>query len=413
MSAQLGGFTTTREWTDKTGKFKTFTKLESVTNDVLVLELNDGSKKTLKPSVLSQPDLKFLGEYREAFFKQAESKAKALVLSRDILKHYNALLKTKFLSNENQKVIDERVRQLELEIFSGKIVTLPSGPITQEELQSKKDKASDLVGSWIKDVKTRDAKDADVLRDAIKIDPTSLEASVLLAIYYEIHEYKHTTAQRHLADAIRRGKKYMAIASESDLVNLIAALNNLAVSHARQNQISKAIKLWSEADEIVKRKLPAPVFHNVAKLRRVLNRECSGITGNRSEENATYKFSSLLDANGSPGGWQFICPVSSDGTVRNNIEFMLTAFSSLESDTINETRCVACDGKQFLRCTAGLCKNGKIKLKVWGDTIFVHPSGTRQKIGRQVVGFNLIDCKACRGTGKRTCPCCRKGHQKN
>ena len=213
---QLGRFTKVRVWTDKTGEFKTKTKIETVDNDSLVLELEDKSKKKLRHDVLSQSDLEFLDDYRAALLKQADSKAKDIIRNRETLNHYQAFLKTNFVSVEDQKLINEKIGQLEFEIFSGKTIVLPSGAVTEKELLAKKMEASEMITHWIEDVKTREAESADMLRDAIKRDPTSLEASILLSIYYEVNQYKHQTAQRHLVDAVRRGKKFLPIASESD-----------------------------------------------------------------------------------------------------------------------------------------------------------------------------------------------------
>ena len=235
----------------------------------------------------------------------------------------------------------------------------------------------------------------------------------MLAIFYEVHQNKSEIAQRQLEEAVRRGTKYLAIATEPDRVNLIAAINNLAVSHARNNRVSKATRLWGQADQVSEHKIPDEIKHNVAKLNRIAGKQGTGISGNRSEKRSIQNLASEISANGSESGWEFICPVDWEGNPRNNIDFVLTKFSTINGNVINDTRCVVCDGTTAVRCTNKLCKNGAVKIKIWGDKILTYPNGKKVNLGPEVKGFKHEKCKYCGGSALLPCRCCAQGHQKN
>lgn len=412
--AQLARFEKSRMWTSQSGKFKKEAQLVSCNNESVELKFSDGSTRKLKPSVLSSMDREFLREYRDALFKKVKSDAQDLILTTQQAELYQDFLARSFLSAENRMWLESELKKINTQIESDQLVILPFGTVSETELKKRKARSSKMVSDWLEEAdKQKSLEDQTQLREAIKFDPTSTEASLCLAMIYEVHDNKPETAQRHLDEAIRRGMKYLSIANDTDRANLVAAINNLAVSNARISRVSKAIRLWDQANVVSEFSLPAAANHNIAKLVRAISAGNSGIHAKRAEARNLDRFATKTSAAGSAGGWQYIVPLDVDGNRRDNLKVVVSKFSTINGGTIHDSRCVNCGGATRVRCPNKGCKGGVVKEKVFGRRIVTFPDGTRQDLGTELKGYKSVPCTTCRGQGSLPCRCCRDGRQNN
>ena len=411
--AQTSRFEKIHEWSDVSGKFKKRARVVSANSTKVVLETESGDKVEIPLKLLCSANQEFVESFRERVLSDLKKQARASVYAADVLQLYNDYNAKGFVDSENRVFVETKISELE-KLASKDAIVLPDGYVSKADLPSSKRQAKTLVDQWILEATSAGSgEEQKVLRQAIKSDPTSIESVIVLALFYEVYEADSKTAQRHLDAAIERGIRYLPLGFESDKANLFAALNNMAVSCVKSQQVSKAQRFWERALGLSSVNLPEPIKHNVAKTNRMINKKFYGLSADKTDRKEFGEFATRINASGGAGGWQLMCPADIDGTVRTNLQFILAdkRAQQIAGEVVVDTRCVKCDGTSQLQCAVKQCKRGVIRTDIWGDKLFRHPNGTVVKMGRVVIRVDVSRCRNCSGDGLVDCPCCDNGMQ--
>jgi tetratricopeptide (TPR) repeat protein len=408
---QLGRFQKARKWTDATGKFNETANLISSNGDVAVIELADGRKKTVAVDRLSTEDQKFVEKFVKSAFSDLKTRAKECVFAADALQLYRDFQESGLVSSDHRLEIESRIEVLLAQSEVDAII-LDNKFLPKNQLLDFKSQTHQRIRDWINFANQRFALQKDVredqklLRLAIKDDPTSIDGLILLSLLLEVRDANYSAAQRHLEDAIRAGKRYLSISSENDKANLQIAMNNLGVSYARSNRLPKAYKTWTQSLELTTT-FSSLIKHNLARASLMVSNKKSGLSTNNSTKRDLQSYQSL----GGADGWKLMSPVAFDGKHWTDIRFVLASkFSTINGRTIEDRRCVKCNGTSLIRCLNKLCQNGSIRKDIYGRKVIQTPRGPRDG------GYGLLcvehhKCPTCNGDGQHRCPCCNGGRQ--
>ena len=412
---QNSKFDKIRTWSDSSEKFKTDAKLMSVKFDSVELENVEGKKITLPIARLCPSDQAFIDEFKLIRFEKLKAKADACVFASEALALYREYDSSGFLEPKDRLFVETTIAELEKQSQVNAII-LSSSYLPQAELEARKRESQAMVNRWLlESSELKSGKERKLLNEASRLDPTSIEAALLSALYLEVNENDPESAQRRLEEAIVRGIRYVPIANESDKKNLNSALNNLAISYARNQKISLAMKSWAKVDSVVNSELPTEALHNIAKVKRMLENKSSGLFAERRIASAFYDFATEVNAQGESGGWRFLTAVDFEGRVRTGVnEVMPNGGAKVLADgVIEDTRCVICNGLDRVDCLVRECVRGKVEKEIFGPKYLVYPDGRRQFAGNGVIRVDVLACPGCNGGGFIKCRCCDKGRQVN
>ena len=398
LSGQLSRFHKLRTWTDSSGKHKTEAMLISSNEVEVNLALQNGESKTLPFERLSQDDQEFIEEYGSENFTEIKNQARNSVFAADALKRYEEYSSSNLVSPANQVFVDSQIQLLKEKSESNSII-INSGYLPLDQLSSLKAQSLADANEWAKNIASagKANEDQKLIKKAISDDPTSLESAITLGLWFEVGVADYKAARRHLERAIERGERYLPIATETDRQNLLAAMNNLAVSYAKQGKISKAIKLMGKMEDVSEADLPKEVSANVGKIKRMIMNTNSGLAADSKERKTVAEFSNLIGGNSTSSAWHLMVPQE-----LSTIQFAIDKrFSLLEGKTILDKRCIRCDGTTTAFCPVKECKKGAIKKTIWG------PKMMRGKvIGREIKTIKYDPCTNCKGKGVVNCSGC-------
>ena len=264
LNAQLGKYQMLRTWTDSSGNYKLKARLVSTSKNLVQLKTEVGEPKELPLEKLSKKDREFLIGYTSAVFSDLRDQVRQTVFAKDALDLYQDYDSKGLIGSNNRVYVDSQIVLLKEETLNNAIL-INNTYIPLERLKKIKPQSLKDVNAWIDTIASAGSakKDQKLIKKGIANDPTSLEGSIILAIWLEVALADHEGAQRHLERVIDKAEKYSVIATETDKYNYRAALNNLAVSYAKKNKISKAIKLWSKIHTTASADLPDEVPLNV------------------------------------------------------------------------------------------------------------------------------------------------------
>ena len=404
-----------RLWTASGGASTYEAKLISANQESVTLENESGKQATIPIAQLSDEDQVFISKYHKSLFDRLKLNVRKTVLATDALKQCQEFLANEYLVDENLIWVQEKIKSLETPA-SNNAVILPKRFVTPEELADLKGTARRTVLRWTKMMSDNgDGTDQKMLREATRDDPTSFEAALFGALYYEIHDALFEQSQRLLEDAAERADLYSPVATDNDRKNHMAVLNNLAVSYARSGQVSRSIKSWQELEQLSDGAMPANSLFNIEKIHRMLNDERSGYTVSRNEKIEFDRLRKSVGSIGNDGGWRLMSPTDEQGKTHNAIQFLLVdnGAQSVKDGFIEDTRCVRCVGTTLLKCPAEGCKNGAIEIPIEGPIKKTFPDGTVQTVGWGRIGTDVQKCNGCRGEGAVRCPFCENGRQRN
>ena len=399
-----------RVWVDSTGKHKVEAKLIELKADQVRLKKKDGKETVLPVDRLSEDDKKFIDRYRKEVFSNLKTKIKASVYAHEIVERCQDYLEKGFADKEQTAFANEKIEEFKPH---GYAIRLPKEIVTERDLAVRRKEADQMVSEW---VSAKNGSDQKLLKSSINLDPTGVESAILLALYEEVHEADFKSSQRYLADGIKRGLRYQELGTDSDKTNLLFAMNNLAVSYVRSDQMSKAIRVWKEAQYLTKYDLPNEMKQNIDKVVRMMKNNLSGIAPDR---NTRKEMEELAEVSGAGthhiGGWKLLCPVDLEGKPRAGLGFVIANREAQEvvGDLIEDTRCVSCTGVAWLNCVNRKCQNGQIEVPVYGMRKVTFPDGTVQNTGRGIIRIDHVRCGTCNGNGRIDCPSCHLGIQKN
>lgn len=411
VHGQLTRYYEIREWSDSSGKFSETAKLISSDGDTVVLKNDSGKNKNIPVDRLSIKDQEFVKKFVKATFANLKSQAKDCLFAADALKHYRDYQKHGLVSTAHRLEIESRIEVLESQT-KFEAVIVGDGFLPKSQLKETKETTKQQIKDWIAEannqftIKQDVADDQKLLRSAIRDDPTSIDGLILLSLLLEVKEANYSAAQRHLEIAVRQGTRYLPISTEDEKSNLQIAMNNLGVSYARSNRLAKAHRIWTRSLEM-SNAFGSLIEQNLAKASQMADNQRSGISANASTRRDLRSYLSF----GSSGGWKLMCPIAFDGNHWTDIRFILVGkFSTLTGQTIEDHRCVKCNGTSVIRCLNNLCQNGVIKKDIHGRKVIPTPQGPRDG-GYGLLRVEHHKCPTCRGDGRHKCPCCTGGRQ--
>jgi hypothetical protein len=398
LNAQLGKYQMLRTWTDSSGNYKLKARLVSTSKNLVQLKTEVGEPKELPLEKLSKKDREFLIGYTSAVFSDLRDQVRQTVFAKDALDLYQDYDSKGLIGSNNRVYVDSQIVLLKEETLNNAIL-INNAYIPLERLKKIKPQSLKDVNAWIDTIASAGSakKDQKLIKKGIANDPTSLEGSIILAIWLEVALADHEGAQRHLERVIDKAEKYSVIATETDKYNYRAALNNLAVSYAKKNKISKAIKLWSKIHTTASADLPDEVPLNVARLAKMISNNNSGLTADIDDKKALEELSALVGKMGDASSWNIMVP-----TEISSVVFAVDpAFASISGNRILDSRCINCDGSRRDFCPIKVCKKGGIKVPVIGPKYF-----QGKYIGDGIVDWKFEKCTHCDGSGLVNCRCC-------
>ena len=415
-----------RQWSDSSGNFNTRAIIVSANQESVTIRSEAGKSITVPFDRLSKEDRKFAADFNKTVFSDLKTKAKRQVFAVDALRLYREFAASGFLDETNRVFVESQVEVLTAQARINAIA-LPDGFVSEDDWSARKTEASDLISEWFRQTESGKEKRQDLLRLATTKDPSSTEGAIILALIREARESKFTVAQRQLEGAIKGATKYLPIATDTDRANLVVAMNNLAVSYARSNRISKAVKLWTHANEMAEYSLPSAAKYNLAKVHRMIQNDKSGLSTSRPNTNQIEELVVKTESEGTVGGWRLMAPLDSAGASRENLSFVVDSIAGLRvygagtielnagraGVFIEDARCVKCGGTNQLRCPNKLCHGGAVKTPIYGPKYITFPDGTRHAAGYGIIRHDQLKCPTCKGHNSIVCPYCTDGIQKN
>jgi hypothetical protein len=424
-TAQESRFTKLRGWSDASGKFKRQAKMLSATTAEVVLETDAGDNLSIPLKVLSTADQEFVQSYLDKSFDDLKQRSRETIFASELLKAFSEYESSGHMTESQQSFVESRIA--ELNDHADEIVFL-DGYLPVADLPEKKKQTKAMVDAWINGTSTnRLEKRQTMLRDAIKADPTSMEAAIILALFHEIKSNDARAAQRCLDSAIKRSSPYLKVGTETDKANLLVAMNNLAVSYVTSQNIAKAKRVWGEAFELSSGQLPQPSIQNISKTNRMMGDINSGLKANSSLQKSFVEFSEQVGAvqfssddskaakkrRKTSAGWQMMCPLDCEGNVRSDLEILLanTTLQELSGTVFYDRTCLQCRGAAFLRCPNKSCREGKVKKQIVGKKTMKTTDGGIHDMGVGVIRVDIIVCPVCKGEDKVDCHCCEDGAQ--
>lgn len=404
--AQTSKYEKERLWSEKTGQFTVRATIVAGNRKTIKLKKSsDESIVSVPVNRLCDADREFVEKYCEYVFKNLKRDVEQSLFASEALKHYQDFQARGFVDSSNRLYVESKIEAIE-EAGTDDLVIVGQRMLPVAELPKLKAETQATIEQWLS---LRSGEDLSELHEANNSNPTSLEAAILLSLWLEVHHAKHPAAQRRLDDAVKRGKRYLPIATPADKTNLSAAINNLAVSYARDDKVAKAIRVWAGIPSALAQSMPAALQHNFSKTVRMISSKRHGLR--EADRDINRKLEALsLKSNGSGlGGWRLVCPVNQEGESINKLGFFLADRTAqhISGDLIEDTRCVKCSGTDTLPCNNHLCIKGRITEETMVPVI----------LNRRVVGYKpgphkYHKCPTCRGDGLVRCPFCDRGMQK-
>lgn len=396
--AQANKYKNLRTWTDSTGQYKIKAQLVSSEDGQVNLETEEGETKQLPLDRLSKKDQEYIVSYKASVFDELREQVRQAVFAKDALAIYQDYDSRGLIAPTQRVFVDSQLKVLKEESLNNAI-SLNNEYIPLENLKDIKTNSLKDVNTWIDTIasKGRAKTDQKLIKKGIAADPTSLEGSIILAIWLEVALADHEGAQRHLERVIDKAERYSVIATEIDKYNYRAALNNLAVSYAKKNKISKAIKLWSKIHSTASADLPDEVPLNIARLARMISNNNSGLTADIDDKKALEELTASVGKTGDAKAWNIMVP-----TEISSVVFAVDpAFASISGNRILDSRCINCDGSRRDFCPIKVCKKGGIKVPVIGPKYF-----QGKYMGDGIVDWKFEKCTHCEGSGLVNCRCC-------
>ena len=220
------------------------------------------------------------------------------------------------------------------------------------------------------------------LKQTATLDPNDLRANFWLGLFSEVLERRHLVACSYLHKCLKVDSTH------------VPTLNNLAVAEIRARRFDRAIRHFQEAVDATS---SAPeLIHNVTKFQMEVNNKRIRLGKTVAKKLAAVH--SLVQSSGATfnrrKGWLFI------GLPGRNLKLLKVS--------LEDRRCLTCDGSAFLKCPVRECKRGLVRVRERKKV------GTNRKTGAAIYNFVITrkKCKTCTGKSAVACPHCKRGVDK-
>ena len=418
---RLTTFTKERVWESAQGT-KLTGKLVSLglDDEIEIVASSKPEPIKLRLKQLSKQDQQFIARLREEALKDTVADARQLGTAPEVRDLYQKLISDGLAPPENKKNLQALLEILNRHAEANSI-SIPGEFLKPRELEERKKEARQLIENWIsesnedfRNLKNGDTLETKKIKEAIRKDPTSVEAVLLLSLLYGLKEGNLEAEERRLTDATETAKRYSKMSDENEGYNMAGAFNNLAVNCCRQNQVNKALRHWTNAAELADGEIKEIIGENLVRLTELaqntseVTKANTGLAATKQELNRAEELFEIFNPVSTKGGWKLVVPKDKDGQVRENIPFVLAPKTTFLAQVIGDTRCMRCSGLGLDGCPNKPCKRGKVSTKLYKDRYITMSDGSRRHVGKAPAGVRWDPCPVCRGheKGLVKCPTC-------
>ncbi|MHB8956028.1 MAG: trypsin-like peptidase domain-containing protein [Pirellulaceae bacterium] len=260
-AAQGQGTTpTTRVWTDVTGRFKVEAQLITVDGEAVRLRCEDGRVLEVSLAQLSAADAKFARDADKppaaktkagvATAEELERIAQLQGTARQALAIYSLFLSDPALLEEEKESAKTRLAYWEkaaiddLRHVGSKWIS----PEELDELEAKEDRLISEAGSLFESENFDLAENK--FKAASRINPHGIRADFFAGMITALFGRDAPEAQKYFRRCVERRRSLREVLLPTESANLIASLNNLAITEIRQRNVNSALRHWEEAVEM-------------------------------------------------------------------------------------------------------------------------------------------------------------------
>ena len=425
---KLTAFTKMRVWESVQGTKLTGKLVSLDSGDGLEIVVSDKPERIkLRLEQLSKKDQDFIARFRDKALEDTKSDSRKLGTAEEVRDLYQKLSFDGLVPRKSRENFQALLELLNRHAAANSI-SIPGEFIKPKELKARKEEARQLIDTWIsesnkyyKGLKEGEKLETELVKSAIKKDPTSVEGIVLLSLLFGLKESELRAEMRRLEDAIEAGQRYGGIASDHERFNIAAAYNNLAVNCCRQGQVNKALRHWENAADFANGEIKKTVGENLVRLENLaqstskVREKFTGLAATERELARLDKLLKIYAPQDTTGGWKLIVPKDVEGRVRTNMPFILAPRTTFMGQVIGDTRCLHCFGSTLVSCPNKPCTRGRIKIPLTRPRYITMANGSRKYVGEAPAGFRFDPCPVCRGheKGLVKCPTCNgSGAQK-
>ena len=279
-----------RVWTDATGQFQVEAQLIGVDGEAVQLRCKDGRAIKVPLGKMSPADVQFVRSAASlpaakpkvgvATAERLETLAKRHRTAKQALADYRLFLSDPVVPVEQKEAAKKRLAYWEKAAKDGlqRVGSEWLSPKEVEELEAKEDEFfSEAMRLY-----EADAFDLAIkkFKAASNINPAGIRTDFHVGILTALFGRDAVEAEKQFDKCVKRRESLGEELSPIETANLIASLNNLAVTEVRQRKVSTALRHWEDALELGP---PSPeLVQNLGRLGHLSSPEVKAKLGARS-----------------------------------------------------------------------------------------------------------------------------------
>ena len=249
-----------RVWTDVTGRFKVEAQLIDVSGEAVQLRCKDGRVIEISLARLSEADAIFARDADKppaettkagvATAEELEKIAQRQRTARQALAIYSVFLSDPAVPEDQKESAKPRLANWEkaaiddLRHVGSKWIS----PAELDELEAKEDQLISEAESLF------DSENFDLAEKkfeaASRINPSGIRADFCAGMITALFGRDAPEAEKYFRKCVERRSSLRDVLLPAESANLVASLNNLALTEIRQRNVSSALRHWEEAVEM-------------------------------------------------------------------------------------------------------------------------------------------------------------------
>lgn len=249
-----------RVWSDVTGNFQVEAQLTGVDGETVQLHCKDGRSIKVPLVKLCPADVQFVRDAGRpsaaktnagiATAEKLETLAKRHRTARHALADYWLFLSDPAVPVAEKEAAKKRLAYWEQAAKVG-LQRVGSKWISPKELEELRAKEDQLFSEAVRlyEAETFDLAEKK-FRAASNINPAGIRPDFRAGVLAALFGRDAAEAEKHFDKCVKRRESLREELTPSQSANLIASLNNLAVTEVRQRRASSALRHWEEALEI-------------------------------------------------------------------------------------------------------------------------------------------------------------------
>jgi S1-C subfamily serine protease len=213
-------------------------------------ESTKGARSDGKPAAVTPKDLLS----RVTTFADLEAMAKKQTTAAAAVALYKLFLHDAKIAKAEKDLARKQLSYWE-NLESGDAIQVGGKWLTAAQLEERKADEKHLIAEADALIDTGNGELAEEkLIAATKANPTGVNAYFQLGLYHAMVKRNSLAAEKDFTECVKRLKRKDPLSNE-DRANLVASLNNLAITEVRQKKHASAVKNWKEAAQIA----PPPI----------------------------------------------------------------------------------------------------------------------------------------------------------